>query len=192
VKLIVTPNPTARLRKLFAPVRGLLLDVDGVLTDGTIFLGDGIELKRFNIHDGYGIVLARRAGIKVGFISARESAATARRATELGVELVIQSPRSKAEAVCEAQRRLSVPAPYLCFVGDDVIDLPALRRVGAPVAVANAAAEVKAAAQYVTSRAGGNGAVREVVELILKSQRQWEKLIGSPVKSRAEGMCVEQ
>jgi YrbI family 3-deoxy-D-manno-octulosonate 8-phosphate phosphatase len=165
------------LKKLFAPVRCLLLDVDGVLTDGTIFLGDGVELKGFNIHDGLGIGLARRAGIEVGFISGRIASATAARAKELGVALVIQSSNSKAESVREAARRLKIAPQNFCFVGDDVIDLPAMRLVGAPVAVANAAREVKAAARYVTRRAGGNGAVREVVELILKSQGRWEEAI---------------
>lgn len=173
---------TARLKKLFAPVRCLLLDVDGVLTDGTIYVGEGVELKGFNIHDGLGIGLARRVGIEVGFISGRVSASTQARAKELGVELVVQSGRSKAEAVREVSQKLSIAPQNFCFVGDDVIDLPAMRLVGAPVAVANAAEEVKRAARYVTQRAGGQGAVREVVELILKSQGLWEKAIEKYVK----------
>lgn len=182
MKLFAPTRPTARLKKLFAPVRCLLLDVDGVLTDGTIFLEGDLELKGFNIHDGLGIGLARSAGIAVGFISGRISASTQRRAKELGVELVIQSSRSKAEAVREVSQKLGIAPQNFCFVGDDVIDLPAMRLVGAPVAVANAAKEVRKAASYVTQRGGGQGAVREVVELILKSQGLWEKAIEKYVK----------
>jgi len=156
--------------------------VDGVLTDGTIYLGDGVELKGFNIHDGLGIGLARRAGIEVGFLSGRLSASTQARAKELGVELVIQSAGSKAAAVREVAQRLGVAPQKICFVGDDVIDLPAMRLVGAPIAVANAVEEVKRAARYVTQRAGGEGAAREVAELILKSQGSWTSALEKYVK----------
>jgi 3-deoxy-D-manno-octulosonate 8-phosphate phosphatase (KDO 8-P phosphatase) len=159
-----------------------LLDVDGVLTDGTIFMGEGIELKGFNILDGHGIAMARRDGLHIGFVSGRPSPATNIRAKELGVELVYFTTQSKLEVVREVEHLLKIGPRNICYVGDDVVDLPALRHVGVPVAVANAVDEVKRAAKYVTSRRGGDGAVREVIELILKSQDRWDQALSRYVK----------
>jgi 3-deoxy-D-manno-octulosonate 8-phosphate phosphatase (KDO 8-P phosphatase) len=160
-------------------IKLLLCDVDGVLTDGSIFIGGAAELKSFNIQDGLGLVLLQRAGLKIGWVSARPSAATELRARELKIDFLIQQTdrQSKVAAVEKllAQTRLSWAE--VCFVGDDIVDLGPLRRAGVAVAVANAVREVKAAAHRVTRAAGGRGAVREVVEMILKAQGKWDGFV---------------
>jgi len=156
-------------------VKLLLCDVDGVLTDGSVYIGAAAEFKQFNIQDGLGLVLLRRAGLKIGWVSARPSSATTLRARELKIHFLIQQKdRSSKTAAVEkllAQERLSWDE--VCFVGDDIVDLGPLRRAGLAVAVANGVREAKAAAHLVTQAAGGRGAVREVVELILKAQKKW-------------------
>ena len=163
-------------------VRLLGLDVDGVLTDNGIFLGpvDGqpVELKRFDIQDGLGHVLMREAGIPVVWVSGRYSEATSARARELRIDEVLQVPGAgKLEAFGEVLERRGVGWDEAAFVGDDLADLRVLRRVGLPIAVANAVPEVKAVATYVTRAAGGHGAVREVVEAILKARGLWSELL---------------
>lgn len=163
------------------------MDVDGVLTDGRIWLqswpdGTAQEIKGFSAYDGAGLKLARVAGLRTGVITGRESAATARRAAELGMEFVYQGRAEKLAAYEEVLRKAGVSDKEVCFIGDDLPDLPLLRRVGFAVAVANASPEAKKAAHYVTKRAGGEGAVREVVELILKTQGKWREVAG---KARA-------
>lgn len=159
-------------------VRCLLLDVDGVLTDGKLhFTSDGQELKSFDVHDGHGLAMAQRAGLLVGLVSGRPSAATSRRAADLGINIVAQSSGNKMDAVAEIQRAHQLQAAQIGYVGDELVDLPVLRRVGVAIAVANAVPEVKAAAHYVTRRPGGAGAVREVVELILKAQAKWPSVL---------------
>ncbi len=165
-------NPRARRIKL------LLMDVDGVLTDGRIYLqslpdGSALEIKAFNAWDGAGLKMLRAAGIRTGVITGRGSAATDRRAHEVGMEFVFQEQPEKLPAYDEILRNAGVRDEEVAYIGDDLPDLPVLRRVGLAVAVANAAAEVKRAAHYVTKRTGGEGAVREVVELILKAQGKW-------------------
>ena len=158
-------------------VRLLLCDVDGVLTDATVFMGGEREVKRFNIRDGLGLTAWRRQGLKVGWISSRPSPATARRAKELKIDFLRQQKGSK---VCAVERLLAQSGfrwDEVCYVGDDIVDLGALKRAGVAVAVANAAAEAQAAADYVTRAGGGRGAVREVVELILKAQNKWERVV---------------
>jgi len=156
-------------------VKLLLCDVDGVLTDGSVFIGAAGEFKAFNIQDGFGLVLLRRAGLKIGWVSARPSAATALRARELKIHFLIQQKdrRSKTAAVEKLLAQEHLGWDEVCFVGDDIVDLGPLRRAGVAVAVANGVREAKAAAHLVTRAAGGRGAVREVVELILKAQRKW-------------------
>jgi len=167
------PDLQARLEK----IRCLLLDVDGVLTDGRILIaGDGQEFKSFHILDGHGIVLARRAGLTVGIVSGRPSEATTRRAAQLGVTLVVQRPVNKMELVEEIKNQHGFADDQIAFVGDDLPDLPVLRRVGLAVAVPNGVEEVQAAAHYVTNRAGGHGAVREVIDLLLKAQGMWDQV----------------
>jgi 3-deoxy-D-manno-octulosonate 8-phosphate phosphatase (KDO 8-P phosphatase) len=157
-------------------------DVDGVLTDNGVYIGlvgdHPVEFKRFHIQDGIGIRMLRSAGLAVAWVSGRESAATALRARELGVDELIQDPTARKLPAFEdllARRGLSWDA--CAFVGDDLADLPLLTRVGLPIAVANGVSEVKDAARIVTTAAGGQGAVREVAELILKARGEWEGLV---------------
>ncbi len=154
------------------------MDVDGVLTDGKLhFTSDGREFKTFHVLDGHGIAMAQRAGLLVGFISGRPSEATARRAADLGVRILKQAATNKAELLQDVQREHGLATEDIAFIGDELVDLPVLRRVGLAVAVPNAVPEVKAAAHYVTRQAGGAGAVREVVEMILKARGDWKKVI---------------
>jgi len=154
------------------------MDVDGVLTDGKLhFTSDGKEFKSFDVQDGHGIAMAHRAGLVIGFISGRPSRATAQRAADLRVKIVKQAATNKMEMVEEVKQEHGLRNEEICFVGDELVDLPVLRRVGLAVAVPNATAEVKRAAHYVTRRAGGNGAVREVIEMILKAQGSWPRVI---------------
>jgi len=156
----------------------LLFDVDGVLTDGTVLLhGDGSESKRFHIRDGTAVVLARRAGLKVGLISARPSDATMQRASQLEFDFVHQVSSSKLSAFEAVLRSAGVAEEAVAYMGDDLIDLPLLRRVGLAAAPADAVQDVRNAAHWVSSRAGGAGAVRELVEFILKSQALWNTAV---------------
>jgi 3-deoxy-D-manno-octulosonate 8-phosphate phosphatase (KDO 8-P phosphatase) len=158
-------------------VKLLLTDVDGVMTDGSVFITHEGEFKQFSIQDGLGLVLLRKCGVKVGWISARPSVITARRAEELKIDFLSQKTESKVVAAEEMLAAAQVNWEEVCFVGDDVVDLCLLRRVGLAVAVANAIDEVKAAAHYVTKAPGGHGAVREVVTMILKAQGKWAPLL---------------
>lgn len=156
-------------------IRLLLLDVDGVLTDGTILLhGDGTESKTFHIRDGSAIVLAQRAGLQVGLLSARVSDATAQRAAQLGIRTVVQGAANKMQAYEQILREASLTDAEVAYMGDDLLDVPVLRRAGLPAVPADAPAEIRAHAAWVSASPGGRGAVREFVELILKSQRRWE------------------
>ena len=163
-------------------VRLLGLDVDGVLTDNGVFIGpvagERVELKRFDIQDGLGLILLRTAGLPVVWLSGRSSEATALRAAELRVEEVLQVPGPrKAAAFAAMLDRRGIEWADAAFVGDDLADLPVLRKVGLPIAVANAVPEVKAAAAHVTRAAGGHGAVREVVEAILRARGDWGDIL---------------
>jgi 3-deoxy-D-manno-octulosonate 8-phosphate phosphatase (KDO 8-P phosphatase) len=160
-------------------VRLFLCDVDGVLTDGSVFIGGAREIKRFNIRDGLGLVFLRRAGFQVGWVSARPSAVTKRRATELQIDFLVQQTDrvSKTGAVENLLRRLKLNWDAVCFVGDDVVDLGPLKRTGFAVAVSDARPEVKAAAHFVTRAPGGRGAVREVAEMLLKAQGKWDAIV---------------
>jgi 3-deoxy-D-manno-octulosonate 8-phosphate phosphatase (KDO 8-P phosphatase) len=158
----------------------LLMDVDGVLTDGKLLLvpmpdGSVVEAKAFNVNDGAALAMARRAGLKTGIISGRSSLALTRRAEELKVEFFYHGlGRTKTSALEEIYAKTKLPKDRVCYVGDDVQDLPLFSRVGFPVSVANASQEVASRAAYVTRTAGGQGAIREVVELILRAQGKWE------------------
>jgi 3-deoxy-D-manno-octulosonate 8-phosphate phosphatase (KDO 8-P phosphatase) len=156
-------------------IRLLLLDVDGVLTDGRIVYDErGQEVKSFDIKDGQGIQLCRQAGLQVGILSGRKSSAVRMRAQELGIALLVQKAGDKAKALEGIRKKTNLLADQICFVGDDLVDLPVFSRVGLAVAVADAVGEVKANAHCVTRRAGGRGAVREICELILKAQGKWK------------------
>lgn len=159
-------------------VRLLMMDVDGVLTDGRIVQDSlGHEWKSFDVKDGHGIVMAHRAQLKTALISGRESEATTRRAKELGIELVFQKIWNKLEVYERVLADTQLTPAEVAYIGDDVVDIPLLRRVGLAVAVADAVEEVKEVAHVVTKRAGGQGAVREVIELILRAQGQWATLM---------------
>jgi len=162
----------------FAKIELLVLDVDGVLTDGRITLtASGAEAKTFHARDGAGIKYFRRVGGKVAFITGRGSDAVVRRARELSVDAVRLNIKDKLPALREVCRELGVPPERSAAVGDDLTDLPILREVGFSVAVADAAEEVRRAADHVTQRPGGAGAVREVIELILKEAGLWESVL---------------
>jgi len=166
------------LQRRLKKIRCLLLDVDGVLTDGKLhFTSDGEEFKTFDVQDGHGIAMAQRVGLTIGFISGRPSKATARRAADLHVKIVMQKSSNKMDMVEKVKHQHGFANDEIAFVGDELVDLPVLRRVGLAVAVPNAIDEVQRAAHYVTRRQGGDGAVREVIEMILKARGSWERAI---------------
>src|SRR5246127_1928227 len=201
-------SPQARARK----IKLLLFDVDGVLTDGKLFIfpapsgtrqsvlersalqqdqgGFGfqsqslIEAKGFHAHDGTSISLARLAGIKTGLITKRISETVALRARDLKLEYVRQGIQDKRTASAEVSKEEGSALEEAAFVGDDVIDLPAMRASGLAIAVKNARAEVKAEAHYVTPHAGGDGALRDAVEFILKAQGKWKKIVEAYIAER--------
>ena len=159
-------------------IKMIIFDVDGVLTDGRIiFSSDGAETKFFDVRDGFGIRLALRAGIKIALISGRSCSATTRRAEELGIEDVYQDVHVKTDVFQEILEKHELAAEEICYVGDDLIDLPLMRKVGFPLAVTGAVSDVTAQADYVTRANPGRGAVREVVELILKTQGLWDGVV---------------
>jgi len=161
-----------------ARVQVLLLDVDGVLTDGRIVYADyGDELKFFDVQDGAGLVFWNRAGLKSAIITSRQSRLIKRRAKELHIDFLAQKRLLKLPAYDEMLKRFRVIDEQVCAIGDDLMELPILRRVGFSVAVSNAVEEVKHSSHYVTHRAGGKGAVREVVDLILKAKGLWDQLL---------------
>jgi 3-deoxy-D-manno-octulosonate 8-phosphate phosphatase (KDO 8-P phosphatase) len=161
-----------------AKIRLLLLDVDGVLTDGSICYTDGgVEVKRFHVRDGSGLKFWHLTGKRSAIISGRTSAAVDLRAAELGVSAVLQGRAEKLPAFEAVLRELGVPADGVCAVGDDLADLPVLGRAGLAAAVADACPEVRGRADYVTQAPGGRGAVREVVEWLLKLQGQWDGVV---------------
>ena len=176
---LMAAKTSLSLRSRLRRIKLFLCDVDGVLTDGSVFIGGEREFKRFNIRDGLGLVLARRAGLKVGWVSARPSLATKMRAKELKIDFLVQQGdnMSKTGAVENLLAREKLDWSEVCFVGDDVVDLGPLARAGFGVAVADARPEAKAAAHFVTSAVGGRGAVREVIEMILQAQGKWEPVI---------------
>jgi len=165
-----------------ARIRVLLMDVDGTMTPRYVCLqsfpdGSVAEMKMFNAHDGAGLKLAALMGIRTGLITGRDSPATARRAREGNMEFVVQGQSKKLDAFKAIVVRAGVADDEVAYVGDDLPDLPLLERAGLAVAVADSVPEVKRVAHYITVARGGEGAVREVVELILKSQGKWKKAI---------------
>ena len=163
----------AKLRK----IKLLLLDVDGVMTDGRItFDNHGNELKAFDVKDGHGLKVLQRAGIKVGIITGRQSEVVVRRAAELGIEILYQKALNKLEPYREILAAQGLTDEQVAYVGDDVVDLPILRRVGFSATVADAVPDVLPLVDYVTSRAGGRGAVREICDLLIRASGQWDEL----------------
>lgn len=160
------------LTKRLQSIKLLLLDVDGVMTDGGVYYGEsGEEMKKFNSQDGYGIVQLQRRGVKIGIITGRFSRLVERRAHELGISEVYQNMENKAEAYSAIKTRLNLNDTEIAYVGDDEPDLAVLKQVGFPAAPANAVPVVRSAVDYVCRRAGGSGAVREVIDLILAARK---------------------
>ena len=160
-----------------------MLDVDGVLTDGRMILSErGDELKVFDSHDGLAIGLAQRAGLRVAFVTGEKNAIAQARAARLGVEDVVVGARRKGEAVEELAARHDLTLAQVAFMGDDLLDIPALERAGLAVAPANAVPEARAVAHRVTRAAGGAGAVRECVEWILRAQGRWGEVVSAFVR----------
>ena len=156
----------------------LALDVDGVLTDGTILVDSrGRESKSFSIIDGHGIKMWKRAGLKIAFLSGRACATTKQQAKELAVDFCLNGRRDKLKGLKELIKMSKTPAGQIAYVGDDLPDLPVIQCAGFSAAVANAVDEIKRAADYVTKRKGGEGAVREVIEYILKKTGRWNGLV---------------
>jgi 3-deoxy-D-manno-octulosonate 8-phosphate phosphatase (KDO 8-P phosphatase) len=161
-----------------ARIKLLLFDVDGVLTDGSVTIhGDGTESKRFGIRDGIAMVWAQRAGLRVGLLSARTSATTPRRAAQLGITLIHQGVASKAAAYERILVDEHLTDDEVAFMGDDIVDLAVLGRVGLSAAPADAVPEVRSRVDWVSGAPGGNGAARELVETILRAQNRWEEIV---------------
>ena len=172
-------EPSALAAKA-AQVKLILLDVDGVLTDGAVVIfGDGSESKRFHIRDGIALVWAQRAGITVGLLSARHSATTAQRAAQLGITLVHQGVASKIKTYDQIVGDMVLSDEEVAYMGDDIVDLAVLARAGLSAAPANAVAEVRARVDFVSAYPGGEGAVRELVEMILRAHGRWDPLVAT-------------
>lgn len=173
---------TGGLRARAARVRCLLLDVDGVLTDGTIFIhDDGSETKAFNIYDGHGVRMLLANGIRVGLITGRSSSVVAHRARDLGIRDVFQDVRDKLAVLTDLLARYELTLEEIAYVGDDVIDLPVLEKVGFAISVPGAPAIVRKKAHWVTQKPGGHGAVREVCDYLLDVRAS----LGAPTPTRA-------
>lgn len=156
-------------------IRLMLLDVDGILTDGRIhYDAHGGEIKSFDVKDGHGLKLLQRAGVRVGIITGRNSSIVQRRAEELGIEILYQGAKNKLVPYEEILRQTGLSDEQVAYMGDDLVDLPILLRVGFSATVADAVDEVKERVHYVASRPGGRGAVREVCDLMLKRSGGWE------------------
>lgn len=169
---------TDALKAKLAKIRLLVMDVDGVLTDGTIIVNaDGSETKQFSVLDGHGIRLWKRAGLDVALISGRASTPTQLRADQLEIEHVFQDCHFKLPVLKDLLQKLNLAPEQVAYIGDDLPDLPVVRYVGFGVAVANSVETLKLAADYTTSCPGGKGAVREVIEFVLKSTDRWDSLM---------------
>ena len=164
----------ARIKK----IKALVVDVDGVLTDGKIiFDSAGKETKNFNVYDGFGLVFLKRAGFKTAIITARGSKTVSLRAKDLNIDRTYQDAFPKLEAYKKFLKEFRLRDEQICFIADDLPDLQVLKRVGFAVSVSNGVDEIKRAAHYVTKKKGGGGAVRETIELILKAQGKWQGVL---------------
>lgn len=175
-----TPARPEAIQRRAARVELVLFDVDGVLTDGKILLhADGTESKLFDIKDGTGIVWAQRSGLRVGLLSARTSASTAQRAAQLGITLVHQGVGSKLETYEQMIAEVGVSDDRVAYMGDDLLDLPVLSRVGFAAAPADAVADVRGRVHWVSAARGGDGAARDLIEVLLRAQGKWDALLAS-------------
>jgi len=167
------------LREKAKKIKLLMLDVDGVLTDGRIIYDSaGRDMKFFDVHDGLGVYLLKKAGIPTILVTAKGSRTIRPRARDMRVAEVFQDVSPKTAILNRVFKKHKVSADEICFVGDDLVDLGLMKKVGLPIAVFNAAPEIKQTASYISLKYGGRGAVREVAELILKAQGKWEELVG--------------
>ncbi len=158
----------------------ILLDVDGVLCNGDItYLDNGAERKSFNVQDGMGVTMARMGGLLTGIITGRKSDIVTRRANELKMDIISQGNFNKLHPYLDILKKFELTDEEICYIGDDLVDMVILNRVGFSVAVSNARDEVKAICDYVTVAPGGKGAVREVIDLILKRQNKFDKIVDS-------------
>jgi 3-deoxy-D-manno-octulosonate 8-phosphate phosphatase (KDO 8-P phosphatase) len=176
------PKVSAAVQKRAAQIKLLLMDVDGTMTDGSVTLlsqpdGTALEIKTFDAHDGQGLTLAQTAGLRTGCITGRESPALLRRAQEMKMEFIYMKQPVKMPAYEEILHKAGVSDSAVAFIGDDLPDIPLMRRAGLAVAVGDAVPEVKEAAHYTTRALSGHGAVREAVELVLKSKGVWDAMI---------------
>lgn len=167
------------LKARFKKIKLLLLDVDGVLTDGRIIYDSrGRDSKFFDVHDGLGVFVLDKSGIQTILITAKSSKTISPRAKDMRVAEVFADIFPKTTVLDKILKKYKVSSDEICFMGDDLVDLSLMHKVGLPVAVANASWEIKEASLYITNRSGGRGAVREVAELILKSQGKWKDILG--------------
>jgi len=170
VETLIDERLLSKIRK----VRLLILDVDGVLTDGLIIIDDaGLESKQFDVRDGHGLKILMRCGVDVALLTGRRSKVVEHRAADLGITEVYQGVWNKAEAFAGVLERYKLAPEETAYVGDDIVDIPLLKRVGFSIAVADAVPEARTIVDYVTKRPGGRGAVREVCEMILAAQGRW-------------------
>ncbi len=180
--MVSSLKASAALKKRAAAIKVLLMDVDGTMTAGGVTLlseteETALEIKTFDAHDGQGLTLAHTAGLRTGCITGRQSSALLRRAHEMNMEFIYMKQALKMPAYEEILKRTGVPDSAVAYIGDDLPDLPIMRRAGLAVAVGNAVPEVKRVAHYTTKALAGHGAIREMVELILKSKGIWEEMI---------------
>jgi 3-deoxy-D-manno-octulosonate 8-phosphate phosphatase (KDO 8-P phosphatase) len=170
--------------ELACHIRLLVLDVDGVMSDGKLYFTDqGVELKAFNSLDGQGIKMLQRSGVKVAIITGRQSSIVAKRAQDLNIESLIQGREDKLVALSEMIARMDLHLHQVAYMGDDLPDLPAIRKVGLGITVPNASPELKQHVAFCTRRQGGDGAVREVCELLMQAQNTWSEQLAVYLKS---------
>jgi len=166
-------------------IKLLILDVDGVLTDGKLIIGPSGEIcKTFHVHDGLGIAISKKFGLKTAIITGRISKMVAFRANELKIDALYQGQSNKMNALVKLQQEFQVNLDEIAYVGDDLIDLPVMTRVGLACAVPNAVTEVKVHSHYITEAHGGHGAVRQVIEMILKAQGFWDQVISDYIQAK--------
>lgn len=167
----------------FTQIKLILMDVDGVLTDGRIILGNNEELKFFDVHDGMGVTIARKSGLKVGIITGRRSKAVEKRGEELKFDLIIQGEEKKLKKLKEILVSEKLDYREVCYIGDDIIDIPLFRKVGFSATVNDAPENVKSEVDFISNKPGGKGAVREIIEHILKSKGILNSTIESMIKN---------
>jgi 3-deoxy-D-manno-octulosonate 8-phosphate phosphatase (KDO 8-P phosphatase) len=180
--LAPVPKISSAVKKRAAQIKLLLMDVDGTMTDGSVTLlsqadGTALEIKTFDAHDGQGLTLAQTAGLRTGCITGRESAALLRRANEMRMEFVYMKQPVKMPAYEDILRKAGVSDSAVAYIGDDLPDIPLMRRAGLAIAVGDAVPVVKKAAHYTTKAVAGHGAIREAVEVVLKSKGVWKAMI---------------